>query len=172
MIMAKNLNLTDLGRQGVTSLTSETVNETDMVTFDTEIYQGAIGQQKVGSQSPTPGGQVENDKKEDLNLLYAQTASSTVNRHPTVRVVRTLSGDRPVMCSVDSLDAIPSSPNWHNRCITILLGVVGILAVVSVIVAVVAYFSVLGDECTCDNNNLNGKSICYHEVHCYLIIPI
>ena len=169
MIMAKDLNPTDLGR--VTSLTSEAINETDMVTFDTEIYRGAISQQKAGSQSPTPGRQIENEKKkEDHNLLYAQTASSTVNRHPTVRAVRTLSADRPVICSLDSLDAIQSSPNCHNRFLTILLVLAFMLAVVSVIAAVVAYFSVLGDECSCDSNNLNGKSICYQEVHSYLII--
>ena len=159
--MAKDtITLTNLdGRHGVTSFTSDTVNESDMVTFDTEIYQGAVNQQVSTSNSPVPGEHAASGmdaKKEEHNLLYAQTASSTANRHPTVR---TFSTDRPVMCSLDSLDDIPSSGNWHNRCLTILLVIAGILAIVSVIAAVVAYVSVLGDECTCDNNNITGKSI-------------
>lgn len=162
--MAKDtINLTNLDeRHGVTSFTSDTVIESDMVTFDTEIYQGALNQQVSASHSPVPGEHAGgmDSKKEDHNFLYAQTASSTVNRHPTVR---TFSTDRPVMCSLDSLDDIPSPRNWHNRCLTILLVIVGILAIVSVIAAVVAYVSVLGDECTCDNNNTTtGKSIMSH----------
>lgn len=163
MIMAKdNIQLTNLGgRQGVTSSTSESVNEStmaDIVTFDTEIYRGAIGygqQVSTDSHSPLPGDHPGMDtKREDHNLLYAQTASSTVNRHPTVR---TLSTDRPVMCSLDSLDEIPPSRNWHNRCLTILLVIAGVIAVLSVIAAVFAYITVLEDECTCDN----GKILVY-----------
>ena len=161
--MAKDtLDLTDL-RHGITSFTSDTVNEsslTDMVTFDTEIYQGAVNQQVSCSHSPVPGEQAITSgmdaKKEEHNLLYAQTASSTANRHPAVRMFST---DRPVLCSLDSLDDIPPSRNWHNRCLTILVVIAGILAVVSVIAAVIAYVSVLGDECTCDNNNITGKSM-------------
>ena len=158
--MAKgNIQLTNLGRHGVTSFTSESVNEStmaDMVAFDTEIYRGAMGygqQVSTDSHSPLPGEHPGVDsKREDHNLLYAQTASSTVNRHPTVR---TLSADRPVMCSVDSLDDMPSSTNWHNRCLTILLVIAGVIAVLSVIAAVLAYITVLEDECTCDS----GKNL-------------
>ena len=156
--MAKDsINLTNLDeRHGVASFTSDTVIESDIVTFDTEIYQGAVNQQVSASDSPVPGEHAGGmDRKEGHNFLYAQTASSTANRHPTVR---TFSTDRPVMCSLDSLDDIPSPRNWHNRCLTILLVIVGILAIVSVIAAVVAYVSVLGDECTCDDNNTTGKS--------------
>lgn len=150
-----NIQLTDIGRHGVTSFTSDSVNEStmaDMVAFDTQIYQGAIGygqQVSTGSQGDHP--QLD-AKREEHNLLYAQTATSTAIRHPTVR---TLSGDRPVLCSLDSLDEIPSSRNWHNRCLTILLVIAGVIAVLSVIAAVLAYITVLGDECTCDN----GKNL-------------
>lgn len=164
--MAKdNILLTDLGHHGVTSFTSDSVNESsvaELVTYDTHIYQGAIGygqQVSVDSQSPVPGEHPQqtvtrstsgrDTKKEGQNLLYAQTATSTTIRHPAVR---SLSADRPVMYSVDSLDKI-SSRNCHNRCLTILLVIAGVLATVTVIVAVLAYFSVLGDECTCDNTS-------------------
>ena len=162
--MAKDtVQLTDLGRHGVTSFTSESVNEStmaDLVAFDTEIYQGGpkgYGQQvSTSSESPIPGDHSKlsgiDSKKEEHNLLYAQTASSTVARHPTVR---TLSEDRPVMCSLDSLDEIPSSGNCHTRCPMILLVVAGVLVIVGVIAAVFAYITVLGDECTCNN----GKNI-------------
>lgn len=162
--MAQNaLQLTDIGRHGVTSFTSDSVNEStiaDMVTIDTQIYQGAMGQPAMGDRSQhttlDTGGE---SKREELNLLYAQTASSTAIRHPTTR---TLSGDRPVMCSLNSLQDIPpSSRNCHNRCLTILVVIAGVLALVSVIAGVLAYISVLGDECTCDSTNTssNGKCI-------------
>lgn len=142
------IELTDIGRREVTSFTSDSIND-KMVAYDTQIYQGAMSasgehRQLTINQSASGG----DSKREEQNLLYGQTASSTAIRHPTVRT-RTLSGDRPVMCSLDSLDEIPPSGKCHNRCLTILLMAAGLLATVSVIVAVVAYIGVLGDECTC-----------------------
>jgi len=153
-----NILLTDLGRHEVKSFTSDSVNESSvaqLVTYDAQIYQGAIGygqQLSVDSHSPVPGEhpqQLGSDtKKEVQNLLYAQTASSTAIRHPAVR---SLSAERPVIYSVDSLDKMSSSRNCHNRCLIILLVMAGVLATLTVIAAVLAYISVLEDECTCDN---------------------
>ena len=156
-----SLHLTPLDRQGITSLTSDSVTETSMIDADPTIYQGA---QK--SRSPSGDYRQQNVRtstsgsdmrKEENNLLYAQTGSGTAIRHPTVR---SLSSSRREMYSMDTLDELSSSSSkCHNRCLAVLLVITAIVAIAAVAVAVLAYID--EDDCTCDQCKcVLGWSLC------------
>jgi len=151
--MAKDsLHLTPLDRRGVTSLTSaDSVTETSIIDADPTIYQGA-------QNSRPPDYPVQQDfrtsidgsdmRKEENNLLYAQTGSGTAIRHPTVR---SLSSSRREMYSMDTLDELSSSSStWHNRCLTVLLVIAAIVAIAAVALSVLAYVGVGDNDCSCD----------------------
>jgi len=152
------VHLAPLNRRGITSLTSDSVTETSMIDADPTIYQGARRShspiedyRQLNVRTSTSGSDM---RKEENNLLYAQTGSGTAIRHPTVR---SISLGRQDMYSMDTLDELSSSSSkCHNRCLAILLVITAIMAIAAVAIAVLAYVSVGEDECSCDQCKCGG----------------
>jgi len=151
-----SLHLAPLDRRGITSLTSDSVTETSMIDADPTIYQGARKShspiedyRQHNVRTSTSGSDM---RKEENNLLYAQTVSGTAIRHPTVRSV---SLGRQDMYSMDTLDELSSSSSkCHYRCLAILLVITAIVTIAAIAVAVLAYVG--EDECSCDQCKCGG----------------